>query len=121
MDTITVAGKPCVDLTFVPFNSESFGFTGHLYVTLDSTYFVRRAVMNFPKKINLNFVDYMKFEQNFSRAADGTRQLTDEHITTEFKLTEKSDGIYAKRSVYYRNYEYEQTHAATTAFKKPEK
>lgn len=121
MDTITVAGKPCVDLTFVPFNSESFGFTGHLYVTLDSTYFVRRAIMNFPKKINLNFVDYMKFEQNFSRAADGTRQLTDEHITTEFKLTEKSDGIYAKRSVYYRNYEYEQTHAATTAFKKPEK
>ena len=43
MDTLTVAGKPCVDLTFVPFNSESFGFTGHLYVMLDSTYFVRRV------------------------------------------------------------------------------
>ena len=53
MDTLTVAGKPCVDLTFVPFNSESFGFTGHLYVMLDSTYFVKRAVMNFPQKINL--------------------------------------------------------------------
>lgn len=65
MDTLTVAGKPCVDLTFVPFNSESFGFTGHLYVMLDSTYFVKRAVMNFPQKINLNFVDYMKIEQNF--------------------------------------------------------
>lgn len=50
MDTLTVAGKPCVDLTFVPFNSESFGFTGHLYVMLDSTYFVKRAVMNFPQK-----------------------------------------------------------------------
>ena len=48
MDTLTIAGQPCVDLTFVPFNSESFGFTGHLYVTLDSTYFVRRATMNFP-------------------------------------------------------------------------
>lgn len=47
MDTLTVAGKSCVDLTFVPFNSESFGFTGHLYVMLDSTYFVRRVVMNF--------------------------------------------------------------------------
>ena len=70
MDTLTVAGKPCVDLTFVPFNSESFGFTGHLYVMLDSTYFVRRAVMNFPQKINLNFVDYMKIEQNFDRAED---------------------------------------------------
>ena len=57
MDTLTVAGKPCVDLTFVPFNSESFGFTGHLYVMLDSTYFVRRVVINFTQKINLNFVD----------------------------------------------------------------
>lgn len=27
MDTLTIAGQPCVDLTFVPFNSESFGFT----------------------------------------------------------------------------------------------
>lgn len=68
MDTLTIAGRPCVDLTFVPFNSESFGFTGHLYVTLDSTYFVRRATMNFPQKINLNFVDYMSLEQNFSRS-----------------------------------------------------
>ena len=50
------------------FNSESFGFTGHLYVMLDSTYFVKRAVMNFPQKVNLNFVDYMKIEQNFDRA-----------------------------------------------------
>ena len=57
MDTVTVAGQPCVDLAFVPFNSESFGFTGNLYVVLDSTYFVRRVVMNFPQKINLNFVD----------------------------------------------------------------
>lgn len=54
MDTLMVGGKPCVDLTFVPFNSESFGFTGHLYVALDSTYFVHRVRMNFPQKINLN-------------------------------------------------------------------
>ncbi|WP_270419832.1 DUF5686 and carboxypeptidase-like regulatory domain-containing protein [Bacteroides intestinalis] len=121
MDTLTIAGQPCVDLTFVPFNSESFGFTGHLYVTLDSTYFVRRAIMNFPQKINLNFVDYMSLEQNFTREADGTRQLVDEHITTEFKLVDNSDGIYAKRDVYYRNYVYEPSADALSAFKKPEK
>lgn len=27
-----------------------FGFNGHLYVVLDSTYFVKRAVFNFPKR-----------------------------------------------------------------------
>lgn len=121
MDTLSVAGKPCVDLTFVPFNSESFGFTGHLYVVLDSTYFVCRAVLNFPQKINLNFVDYMKIEQNFDRAKDGTRQLTDESITTEFKLVDSSDGIYAKRDVYYRNYKYEADDKALQAFRKPER
>ena len=121
MDTLTVAEKPCVDLTFVPFNSESFGFTGHLYVMLDSTYFVRRVVMNFPQKINLNFVDYMKIEQDFDRAEDGTRQLMNESITTEFKLVDNSDGIYAKRDVYYRNYAYEPTADALQAFRKPEK
>lgn len=121
MDTLTVAGKPCVDLTFVPFNSESFGFTGHLYVMLDSTYFVKRAVMNFPQKINLNFVDYMKIEQNFDRAEDGTRQLLNESITTEFKLVDNSDGIYAKRDVYYRNYQYEPDDKALQAFRKAEK
>ena len=121
MDTLTVAGKPCVDLTFVPFNSESFGFTGHLYVMLDSTYFVRRVVMNFPQKINLNFVDYMKIEQNFDRAEDGTRQLMNESITTEFKLVDNSDGIYAKRDVYYQDYAYEPSADALQAFRKPEK
>ena len=40
-DTVTVEGEPCVDLVFVPFNSESFGFTGHLYIPLDSIFFVK--------------------------------------------------------------------------------
>ena len=85
---------------------------------LDSTYFVRRVVMNFPQKINLNFVDYMKIEQDFDRAEDGTKQLMNESITTEFKLVDNSDGIYAKRDVYYRNYAYEPTADALQAFRK---
>ena len=121
MDTLSVAGKPCVDLTFVPFNSESFGFTGHLYVMLDSTYFVRRVVMNFPQKINLNFVDYMKLEQDFDRSETGVRELVHESITTEFKLVDNSDGIYARRDVYYRNYGYEPTQDGLEALGRPEK
>ena len=93
MDTLQIAGEQCVDLAFTPFNSESFGFNGHLYVTLDSTYFVKRAVFNFPKKINLNFVDYMLLEQEFKRAEDGTRLLDHESITVEFKLTEGQAAI----------------------------
>ena len=65
MDTLTVAGKPCVDLTFVPFNSESFGFTGHLYILADSTYRVKECTLNLPKKTDINFVDNMIIDQKF--------------------------------------------------------
>lgn len=110
LDTLQVDREKCVDLAFVPFNSESFGFTGHFYVTLDSTYFVKKVVLNFPKKINLNFVDYMILNQTFARAADGTRELQNEDITVEFKLSAKSDGIYARRNVIYSDYSFDPPH-----------
>ena len=121
MDTLQIGGETCADLAFTPFNSESFGFNGHLYVTLDSTYFVKRAVLNFPKKINLNFVDYMLLEQEFKRAEDGTRLLDHESITVEFKLTEGQDGIFARRVADYSHYSFLPTEEADKAFTKPER
>lgn len=103
LDTVSVNGRPCVDLGFVPFNSETFGFTGHLYVTLDSTYFVQRAKLNVPKDINLNFVSGMTIEQTFDRAKDGTRIITKDDINVDFKLSEKSKGMYARRLNIYSN------------------
>ena len=50
MDTLMVNKRECVHLTFVPQNSQDFGFTGHLYVLNDSTYAVQKCTMNLPKK-----------------------------------------------------------------------
>lgn len=107
MDTLQVNGKQCVDLGFVPFNSETFGFTGHLYVTLDSTYFVQRAVLNVPKDINLNFVSRLTIEQEFERTADSTRIITKDDISVNFKLTERTKGMYARRLNIYTNHSFE--------------
>ena len=96
-DTVESDGERCADLSFVPFNAESFGFTGHLYVTLDSTYFVRRVRLNVPKHINLNYVDFMQIEQDFRRTDDGTRLILKNDITVEFRLHAKSKGTYARR------------------------
>ena len=106
LDTLNVSGKPCVDLGFVPFNSESFGFTGHLYVALDSTYFVNRVVLNVAKDINLNFVSGMTIEQTFERTPDNTRLLTKDDIRVNFKLSEKSKGMYAQRLILYDNHSF---------------
>lgn len=120
MDTVQIAGHKCMDLTFVPFNSESFGFTGHLFVTLDSTNFVKRVQLNVPKNINLNFVDYMSIEQEYDRAPDGTRLITKDNITVEFKMTPKSNGLYARKMVSYRNHSFDKP-ADESIFKGAEK
>lgn len=107
LDTLDVEGDRCADLAFVPFASESFGFTGHLYVTLDSTYFVRKAILNVAQDINLNFISRMTISQNFKREPDGTRIITKDDISVDFKLSEKSKGFYARRLNVYTRQSFE--------------
>ena len=107
LDTLDVGGDRCADLAFVPFASESFGFTGHLYVTLDSTYFVRKAILNVAQDINLNFISRMTIVQNFEREPDGTRVITKDDISVDFKLSEKSKGFYARRLNVYTRQSFE--------------
>lgn len=111
LDTLMMDGQRCVDLSFVPFNSETFGFTGHLYVTLDSTYFVQKAILNVPQKINLNFVSRLTIEQEFRRTADGTRLPVKDDIQVNFKLTENSKGLYARRLNIYSRHSFAEPQA----------
>lgn len=119
MDTLEIDGQKCMDLGFVPFNSESFGFTGHLYVTLDSTYFVRRVLLNVPKDINLNFVSHMTIDQTFRCEPDGTRLITKDDIRVNFKLSEKSKGMFAQRLIVYSNHSFEPDTAQLAIFEQP--
>ena len=111
LDTLNVNGQKCVDLGFVPFNSETFGFTGHLFVTLDSTFFVQKAILNVPKDINLNFVSGMTIEQTFERTPDSTRVITKDDINVNFKLSEKLKGMYARRLNIYSNHSFDEPDA----------
>ncbi|MDR1675804.1 MAG: DUF5686 and carboxypeptidase regulatory-like domain-containing protein [Tannerella sp.] len=108
LDTLDIDGEPCADLAFVPYNSESFGFTGHLYITLDSTYFVKQIALNVPKAINLNYVGHMTIEQRFDRTEDRrTRLMTKNDIIVEFRITEKSKGFYARRICLHHRHSFD--------------
>lgn len=68
-DTVVVDGERCAVLSFVPFTPQTFGFLGHLYVSIeDSTLFIKRVSMGVPHDINLNYVDRMSIVQDFERA-----------------------------------------------------
>ena len=120
MDTLEVEGTPCIDLAFAPFNSESHGFTGHLYLTTDSTHFIKWLQMTTPYDINLNFVRTLSVTQTFTPAPDGTPLLDKETLTAEMEITAQINGIYVKREVNYRNYRLDEP-TRLDLFYQPEK
>lgn len=104
MDSLMVDGEKCVDLTFVPSNPQSLGFTGHIYATADSAHFVKWIQMNIPSDINLNFVEYMNAEQRFTRDSSDVRKLDYESITAGFDFFGQINGLFARREVSYNGY-----------------
>jgi hypothetical protein len=110
LDTVMLDGEKCIDLGFAPFNPESFGFVGHLFVTLDSTCFVKKVKLNIPRDINLNFIGEMSIEQEYIRADDDTRLLIKNDIALIFKLNRKMKGSYARRIALHRNHSFEKPH-----------
>lgn len=106
-DTVAVDSVKCVELTFVPRNSASFGFTGRLYVPLgDSTMFIKRVVLRVPHNINLNFIDGMLITQDFERLSDGTRLKLSDDMVVEASLMPGTPSIYARRNTVYTDHNF---------------
>ena len=70
-DTVYVNQDQCIRLQFMPANQQDFGFRGELYVLNDSTLHVKKCDMQLPANTGVNFVDAMKFEQEFTKLNNG--------------------------------------------------
>lgn len=106
LDTLKLDdGNKYVDLGFAPAMPQAFGFVGHLYVSLDSTYWVKRAELNIPPDINLNFVRNLHVEIDNARLADSTRVVARKSFDSELNITSGSLGFYAHRVVRYSDFD----------------
>lgn len=114
LDTLTFDdGKRYIDLGFAPLVPEQFGFIGHLYVSTDSTYFLKKVEMNLPHDININFVRNMRFTLEQDRLADGTRVVTRKSFESEMNVVGETSGLYAQREVRYNGFVFGQPDAET--------
>lgn len=107
MDTVMVGGDKCVDLAFVPVNSQSYGFTGRLYITLDGDYAVKKFVLNTPANINLNWVDKLRIEQEFKRMPDSTWVLSNENTYINFYIVKGAQQLYAHQLRNFDKYNFD--------------
>lgn len=108
-DTINMAGDPCAVLSFYPRNKTSFGFNGHLYVSLaDSTMFVRKVEMRLPEGTAVNFVDNLYITQSFSKGSNGMRLKDKDDLVIELSAFGggKGGNLYARRTTSYSGHDF---------------
>ena len=106
-DTVTMDdGDRCVEMTFVPANTNDMGFTGTMFILLDSSYAVKQISMDTPRDIKLNIVDKLHVEQEFFRTPDGKYALKHERMVSELSLVDGLQGIYGRRDAYYNDYQW---------------
>lgn len=107
MDTVMVGTDRCIDLSFVPVSSESYGFTGRLYITTDGRYAVKKVLLNVPTKINLNWVEKLRITQEFKQLPDSTWAVSEENTMVNFSLIDGTQAIYAHKQRNYNKYRLE--------------
>jgi len=106
MDTTYVGNNKCIHLSFVPQNPQDFGFTGHLYIVDDSTYQVKKVVLNLPIKSDVNFVTSLQVNQEFEDMGNGSWGLIKDDMITELAPTKKMQGVQVRRISRYSNYNF---------------
>lgn len=103
-DTISIDDEKCVQLIFMPHNSQDMGFIGSLYVSCDSTCFVKRIEMSLPRNASLNFVGSVSVTQKYNRVNDHLRALEYDDITIEFVIFKKAQTLFAQINTQMNDY-----------------
>lgn len=105
-DTVQVNDRECIHLSFAPYNPESYGFTGHLFIANDSTYSVQKARLNVPKVINLNYVENLVIQQEFAETPEGVYYVKRNDVTMEMGLYGSKGGVQVRRIDTYDKYQF---------------
>ena len=105
-DTVEVQGIRCVELSFAPSNKESFGFTGHMYVTLDGSYRVQKYTMSVRRWVNINYVRDLTVEQQYDRMPDGSYVPGRQDVYCRLYLHMKLQQLYAHRVSVCTDYDF---------------
>lgn len=104
MDTLDIAEVRCVKLSFAPRTKTDMLFQGFMYITLDSTYAVKRIEMSVNKDINLNWVKSVSIQQEFNKIENQGWLLSRDDLSVDFGITQNKMGVFGERVVSYNNY-----------------
>ena len=107
-DTVYVDRDRCYHLQFIPANSQDFGFRGELYVLADSTLHVKKCNLYMPHNSDVNWVEDMKIEQEYSRLDNGEWVLTKDDMVAELHANKLLQNIMVVRNTRLSDYSFDE-------------
>lgn len=109
-DTVVLDGIQCAELSFVPANDQSYGFTGQMYIALDGSYAVTRFNMAVSPHVNLNFVRDLTVIHTYSRDEASGLYLPDRCDTYgRMYIQKRIQELYIHQVRIYHNYNISDT------------
>ncbi len=120
LDTIPVNDIRCIKVFFEPRNKTDLLFHGDLYITMDSSYAVKKIDMGMNKNINIDWVQEVSITQDFEKFGDKGWLLSKDDILIDFGITQNSLGLYGQRTIFYKDYKVNEP-ISEKIFKGPEK
>ena len=107
-DTVAVDRDSCYHLQFMPNNQQDFGFSGDLYILKDSSLHVRKVTLRIPKKSDVNFVDNLCVEQEYTQLPTGDWVLSQDDMYVEMSLVKKVGRFLVVRNTRNQEYGFEE-------------
>ena len=109
-DTLSVNDIKCIRLFFEPRNKSDFLFHGYLYITMDSSFAVRKIDMGLNKNINVDWVQNIAITQDFDQFGQKNWLLSKDEIAIDFGISKNSMGLYGQRTITYKDYKINETY-----------
>ena len=119
-DTLAIGRDTCIHLHFLPNNQQDFGFRGDLYVLKDSSLHVRRCELTLPRKSDVNFVENLRIEQEFSLLDNGEWVLTHDDMIVEMKFAKFLKKAIVIRTTRLNDYAFDELPKSLFKGKRPE-
>ena len=107
IDTVKVDRDSCYHLSFIPNNQQDFGFRGDLWVLKDSTLHVKKCQMTLPKSSDVNFVENLWVDQEYTQLDNGEWVLSSDDLIVELSLMDILTKAVAIRTTRKTDYSFE--------------
>lgn len=107
VDTVYIDRDQCYHLQFLPNNQQDFGFRGELWVLTDSTLHVKKCNLTIPKRSDVNFVDNLQIQQEYTQLPDGEWVLSRDDMMVEMKLAKFLSKFVVMRTTRMSDYVFD--------------